>query len=269
MENTEYIDFHIHAYAVKVAEKAVKVLSACPEVEQVYTDGTVLSTRDVLARCGVKYGVVLPIATKPSQTAVINDWAIKHDHGNFICFGTVHPDNDNIEHELERIAAAGLRGIKLHPDYQQCFMFEPKMQPIYRKCEELGLIISLHMGYDPVSTRTRHAMPCDLAEVAGKYPSLKLVGAHLGGMSNWERVLYYLKGADNVWLDTAFCAEFITDEMFIRLIEGFGEDKILLGSDLPWSLPTTQIDMINRQKISDSAKRKIFYENAAKLLKLK
>lgn len=244
------------------------MLSACPEVENVYTDGTVASTRRVLESCGVDRGVVLPIATKPAQTQVINDWAIKHSHGNFICFGTVHPNSDCIESELERLAAAGIRGIKLHPDYQQCFMFEPRMQPIYRKCEELGLIISLHMGYDPVSVRTRHAMPCDLAQTAEKYPALKLVGAHMGGMSNWERVLYYLRGADNVWLDTAFCAEFITDEMFCRLLDCVGEDRILLGSDLPWSLPSVQIDMIRQLDIPDAAKRKIFFDNAAALLGL-
>ncbi|MCH5324762.1 MAG: amidohydrolase [Eubacterium sp.] len=262
-----YIDFHIHAYAEKVAEKAVSVLSQCPEVENVYTDGTVRETRALLDRCGVDFGVVLPIATKPTQTAIINDWAIKHSHDNFICFGTVHPDNDNVEQELERIAEAGLRGIKLHPDYQECYMFDRRMQPIYRKCEQLGLMISLHMGYDPVSNRVRHAMPCDLAEVAEKYPSLTLIGAHMGGMSNWERVLHYVKGASNVYLDTAFCAEFITDGMMCALIDHMGEDRILLGSDLPWSLPTTQIEMIERLDISDEVKQKIYWKNAARLLK--
>lgn len=261
-----YVDFHIHAYAQKIAARAIETLRACPEVECVYTDGTIGSARTALKGGGADIGVVLPIATKPTQTAIINDWAIKHNHGNVFCFGTVHPANDNIEQELERIAQAGLKGIKLHPDYQGFFMFEQCAEPIYKKCEQLGLAVSFHMGYDPVSNRTRRAMPCDLADLAQRHPALTLIGAHMGGMSNWERVLHYIKGADNVYLDTAFCAEFITDEMMMRLIEQFSEDKILLGSDLPWSLPQTQIDMIERLNISDTAKQKIYWQNAARLL---
>ena len=42
----------------------------------------------------------------------------------------------------------------------------------------------------------------------------------------------------------------------------------MFGSDLPWSDPHEEIRMIDRMPISDSAKDKMFYKNAAELLKI-
>lgn len=113
-----------------------------------------------------------------------------------------------------------------------------------------------------------HAMPCDLAEMAEKYPDCKFIGAHMGGMMNWERVLHYIKDTSNIYFDTAYCANFMSDEMFMEMFRAYGEDRILFGSDLPWSYPRDEINMIDRMPISDSAKDKIFYKNAAELLKI-
>ena len=107
-----------------------------------------------------------------------------------------------------------------------------------------------------------------IAEMAKKYPDCTFIGAHMGGMANWERVLYYIKDARNIYFDTAYCAEYMSDEMFMEMFRAYGEDRILFGSDLPWSDPHDEIRMIDRMPISDSAKEKIFYKNAVELLKI-
>ena len=147
-----YIDFHIHAYADEIADRAVQKLKDTAKCEA-YTNGRIDDTRQKLKEWGVDYGVLLPVATKPTQQTTINNWAIAQNHGNIISFGTVHPDSEELDSELERIAAAGLHGVKLHPAYQGHFMFEPCMQRIYKKGGELGLPVILHMGYDPISVR--------------------------------------------------------------------------------------------------------------------
>ena len=240
-----YIDFHIHAYADEIADRAVQKLKDTANCN-VYTNGRIDDTRQKLKEWGIDYGVLLPVATKPTQQTTINNWAKEQNHGNIISFGTVHPDSDELYSELERISSLGLHGVKLHPDYQGHFMFEPCMQRIYEKCGELGLPVILHMGYDPISS----------------------IGAHMGGMANWERVLYYIKDARNIYFDTAYCAEYMSDEMFMEMFRAYGEDRILFGSDLPWSNPHDEIRMIDRMPISDSAKDKMFYKNAAELLKI-
>ena len=178
-----YIDFHIHAYADEIADRAVQKLKDTANCN-VYTNGRIDDTRRKLEEWSIDYGVLLPVATKPTQQTTINNWANEQNHGNIISFGTVHPDSDELCSELERISSLGLHGVKLHPDYQGHFMFEPCMQRIYEKCGELGLPVILHMGYDPISSMTFHAMPADLAEMAKKYPDCTFIGAHMGGMAN-------------------------------------------------------------------------------------
>ena len=78
-------------------------------------------------------GVVLPIATKPTQQTIINDWAAQQQDEILYCYGSVHPDAPDVLEELERIRQLGLHGIKLHPDYQGFFADEPRMLPIYRR----------------------------------------------------------------------------------------------------------------------------------------
>lgn len=177
-----YIDFHIHAYADEIADRAVQKLKDTANCN-VYTNGRIDDTRQKLKEWGIDYGVLLPVATKPTQQTTINNWAKEQNHGNIISFGTVHPDSDELYSELERISSLGLHGVKLHPDYQGHFMFEPCMQRIYEKCGELGLPVILHMGYDPISSMTFHAMP----ETLPKWQRSILI-AHLSGRiwAEWQ-----------------------------------------------------------------------------------
>lgn len=262
-----YIDFHTHAFALSIAQKAIDRLVSVAGI-RCYTDGTISGLRKGLSEWGVDYGVLLPIATKPSQQRTINDWAMKHNHGNIISFGTVHPDAEDCLDELDRIKLAGLKGIKLHPEYQNLFLFQENMYPIYEKCEQLGLMISIHMGFDPLCPQTRHGMPYDLIDIHEKFPNLILIGAHMGGMNNWESVLHYVAGMDNLYLDTAFIANEMDDETLMRLIKAHGSDKILLGSDCPWNETTSEIEIIKRLPISEQEKEMILGETAKKLLQL-
>ena len=68
------IDTHIHAFVDKVAEIAIPKLAKVSGLEPT-TDGTVNSAIDLLDKDGIDYGVVLPIATKPTQQQTINNWA--------------------------------------------------------------------------------------------------------------------------------------------------------------------------------------------------
>lgn len=61
-----YIDFHIHAYADEIADRAVKKLKDTASCEA-YTNGRIDDTRQKLKAWGVDYGVLLPVATKPTQ----------------------------------------------------------------------------------------------------------------------------------------------------------------------------------------------------------
>ena len=133
-----FIDSHIHAFADSIAERAVKKLEETANIKG-YTNGTIKGADELMAKCGVDYGVLLPVATKPTQQTTINNWAKEEYKGRFISFGTVHPFADDACDELDRIKSLGLKGVKLHNDYQGVFIFDECCKPIYKRCEELGL----------------------------------------------------------------------------------------------------------------------------------
>ena len=261
------IDFHIHAFPNDIAERAINTLSEVVNV-QCHTNGTMDDTRRLLEEQRIDYGVLLPIATKPTQQFTINSWAAEQFNGRIISFGTVHPDAPDVEEEIYRIKSLGLKGIKIHPDYQNVFLFEEKMKPIYRLCEELKLPLLMHMGYDPLSPAVRHAMPYHLLTITEEFPKLKIIGAHLGGVFAWEEVLFYLCGRDNIWLDTAHLAGWIEPKLLTAIIKKHGADKILFASDCPWHKPQMELELIETLPLTEAEKERIYWKNATELLEI-
>lgn len=267
-----YIDFHTHAFADKIAEKAIAALTETAEKCEMkpITNGTVADLKDKLTACGITKAVLLPIATKPTQQTVINNWAaeVKKD-SFFLPFGSVHPQAEDWEEELERIKSLGLYGIKFHPDYQNFMVDDECMIPIYRKCAELGLPVSIHAGYDPLSPDLYHCQSEAAARVFDQVPEMTMILAHGGGMRDWDNVEKYLAGQKgNLYFDVSVIANEIPRDQLLRIIKTHGADRILFGSDCPWDLPTNEINMINELPLSDEEKEMIFYKNALRVLKI-
>lgn len=260
------IDFHTHAFADEIAERAIAKLSATAGLPP-QANGTVGDLVQKLDAWGIDRAVLLPIATKPSQQRKINDWAMSVNSDRILAFGSVHPDAQDALDELSRIHALGFKGIKLHPDYQGFFIDDAHLFPIYEKCAQLGLIIVFHAGFDALSPDVIHAVPEASARVAARFPSLTMVLAHLGGFRRWDEVEQHLVG-NNVYLDTAFIADEISDEQALRIIRRHGADKILLASDCPWHTPLQEVSMLRRLPLTDSELALIFHQNAERLLQL-
>lgn len=258
------IDTHIHAFTESIAERALSRLSEAAKITP-STDGTIGGALALLERDKVDYAVLLPIATKPSQQRTINDWVKSVSGGKIIPFGTVHPYSGNAVGEVEYVHSLGFKGLKFHNDHQGVFLFDEKCLPIYRRCEELGLPVVFHMGYDPISPFIHRAMPYDLLWLHEKFPKLKIIGAHLGGMNAWEAVYHYLAGVENIYLDTACTAGRTDDEIFGAIVKKHGAERILFGSDLPWSTPQKEIEQVERLPVTDEEKDRIFCKNAAEL----
>ncbi len=271
-----YIDFHTHAFTETIAPKAMANLtrtmieSDFREKALPVTDGTVGELLIKMKEWNVDKSVILPIATKPSQQHTINNWAksVQEDHPDkLICFGTVHPDAEDALPELERIKEIGLHGVKLHPDYQGFLANDEKAFPIYEKCEELGLPLIFHAGFDVVSPDLIHCTPKMGAEIIERFPRLKLIMAHLGGCDCWDDTEKYLVGK-NVYLDTAFIDGLISDEQALRIFRNHGTDKILFASDCPWHPSTREMGLLDRLPLTDDEKKDISYRNAVKLLEI-
>ena len=261
------IDFHTHAFPEKIAARAVGKLShdcggVCPQ-----TDGTVASLKAEMARDGVDISVVQSIATNPYQMPKVNDHAIAMDEDPaIVAFGSVHPDAPNALEELERIAAAGLKGVKLHPEYQGFYADDGRMKPIYKKISQLGLITLFHTGHDYGFPPPYHAMPEHMKN-ALRWFDTPVVAAHWGGLGCSFQVLEELCGED-IYFDLSFGCGHIPKPTAQAIIDRHGVDKLLFGSDMPWNRPSWEKRLLDSLDLSESDRAKIDYQNAQRLLGL-
>ncbi len=261
------IDFHTHIFPDKIAPKTIEFLSAKSGIKN-NTDGTVTGLYDSMQKSGVDISVVLPVATKPSQFNSINRFACEVNEkyeGNIISFGGLHPYSENYKEELKSIKSMGLKGIKLHPDYQEVFIDDIACKRVIYEASALDLIITVHAGRDIGYPDPVHCPPEKMRSVIDEIKPKKLVLAHLGGWEQWDAVEELLCGQD-VWLDTAFSFEYIEKEQFYRIMEKHGYDRILFSTDSPWS---DQGDYVNRVKEllpDDKIRNAVLGENAWRLL---
>jgi len=263
------IDFHTHAFNDKIAEKAIAKLEIVSN-QKAYSNGKI-DAIDEIAKSGViDKAVLLPVATKPTQQTIINDWAkeMGDKYENIIPFGSVHPFAEDVFEELQRIKEMGLYGVKLHPDYQEFFIDDEKVFKVYEKCAELSLPVIFHAGWDPLSPDIVHAPPKASRKAHDAVPQMTMILAHMGGMKHWEEVLEYIAGLENIYLDTAYTVNFMPTDIFREIVLKHGADKILFGSDFPWHKSNMEKEFIESLDFSDEDKKKILGENARKLLGL-
>ena len=261
------IDFHTHAFPEKIAAKAMGSLSHAAGGLRPQTDGTLASLLTQMDQDGVDIAVVQSIATNPQQQAKVNDFAMEiNAHSRFCAFGSVHPDAPDALEELERIADAGLKGIKFHPEYQQFYANDEKMKPIYRKITELELITLFHAGTDIGFPPPYHAMPEHLLG-ALRWLEGPVVAAHWGGAGCGPEVVDKLCG-ENLYFDLSFGYGVISKPVAQKIIDTHGPDRLLFGSDMPWHRPQWELRLLDTLTLSDTDRQKILHQNAAKLLGL-
>ena len=258
------IDFHTHMFPHAIAGRTIAGLSANVG-KKPWTDGTyeglLKSTKDA----GIDMSVVFPIATKPSQFQTINKFAAQYLEGDIISFGSLHPTDENYRAELQQIKSMGMKGIKLHPDYQDMYFNDIRYKRIVSYATELDLIVSVHAGLDPKSPEDIHCTPKMAAEVIDEVTPTKLVLAHLGGNQMWDEVEDVLVGK-NVYFDTGVIFDYIEEEQFIRIMRTHGADKILFATDSPWADQGKFVDVMKRMPITEAERENVMWRNAARVL---
>ncbi len=262
------IDFHTHAFPDAIAERAIASLVAgCKDSYVPCSDGTSAGLVRNMDRFGVDISVVQPVVTKPSQTRSVNLWAKEISGERLISFGGLHPDTDDYKRDIDFICELGLPGIKLHPEYQFFELDDPKMMKIYDYAISRGLILMFHAGFDPAFPPPIHSSPKKFAEIRRTLGGGTIIAAHLGGLDQWDEVEEHLAG-EEVYLDTSMGFKYYSHEQFLRIVKKHGADKILFGSDSPWSKADEELEIFRSLPLSEEEKELILCGNAKRLLKL-
>ncbi len=214
---------------------------------------------------GVTASVVLNIATNAHQQKSVNDFAAAiSDNQSIFAFGSVFPFSEDALSELERIKEIGLRGVKLHPDYQGFNVDDVRLKPLYKKISQLGLITVFHAGFDYGFAPPYGATPEKMARAIEWFES-PVVAAHWGGINCNEDVIKHLCGK-NVYFDTSFGYGMMPKYYAQKIMELHTPNKMLFGTDTPWHTPEMEIKLLDNLKLSEYDINKIKYKNAQKLL---
>jgi uncharacterized protein len=208
--------------------------------------------------------------TRSSNDALI---ALAKRHPRMIPIGTVHPyDGDAAIAELRRIAAAGVRVLKIHPHTQRFDAADARVLSLVQEAGTLGVTVLM----DNASI-----VPGDcekLFNLALAAPKTTFIFAHLGGFN--FRFWNILKAArtadglfaDNIYFDVSAMAAILADSPieneFVWTIRNVGIDRVLLGSDFPQYSLAANLAALDRLGLSADEVAKIRWKNARRLFRL-
>ena len=160
----------------------------------------------------------------------------------------------------------GFKGVYIHIYGFDIPLSDRKMYPLFAKCAELDIPISMQVGHVLEGMPSEHGRPIHLDQIASDFPTLKMVGAHSG----WPWVEELISACykwDNIYFGIdGWSPKYLKPEIIHFINSRMGQDRCLWGTNgLPWKENLDQVDQIG---LKDQAKRLLLRENAIRLFNL-
>jgi predicted TIM-barrel fold metal-dependent hydrolase len=274
------IDMHMHSYPVEYMGESNLPNPVTGRPSGVASDKELmLATLSEMRR----YNIVKAVTSGPSD--VVNLWRTEEPER---LIGGVYFDELTSLPEVEQLRQqfiSGRLGVlgELVAQHVGLSLNDSLFDPYLTLAEELDIPVGVHTGLGPEGTpytccpkfRVTYGNPVLLEEVLVKHPKLRLYMMH-GGWPYLEETKAIMAVYPQVYADLATINWIIPREEFHEYLKdliraGFGK-RLMFGSDqMVW--PETigmAIEGIESAKfLSKEEKRDIFYNNAARFLKLK
>ncbi|MDR1693209.1 MAG: amidohydrolase family protein [Oscillospiraceae bacterium] len=253
----EIFDAHTHIYPDKIAAKASESIGNFYGMTARYSEGSAEKLLSAGGEYNIRGYMVCSVATVPGQVPSINAFIASQcgERPEFVGFGALHPATPDPGGEIARIRELGLRGLKLHPDFQRFHIDDRAVYPIYEAAQGT-LPILLHMG----DARTDYSRPRRLKTVLEDFPRLTVVAAHLGGWEVWDDAKELLRH-DNVFFDTSSVLPVLPEERATEQILSLGAEKCFFGTDYPaWDIGA-ELTLFFRLNLTRRQREMILSEN--------
>ncbi len=275
------IDFHTHVFSPQVKKNRQKYIDIDPCFAILYSqkDAKIITADELIGamdRDGVDISVIQNIGWTTHEMCVeTNDYileCIARYPGRLIAFCAVQPQAIDVAiPEIKRCANAGAQGIgELRPDTQLFDLTDEEiMTPFTQTLVENNLTLLLHTS-EPVGHMYHGkgtVTPDTLYPFIERYPDLNIVCAHWGGGLPFYTLMPEVKKAfANVYFDTAASPFLYSAEIYRRVAELAGPEKILLGSDFPLMPASRLVNEIMSSDLPEEEKNLILADNARRLL---
>lgn len=277
------VDFHTHIFPPRLREGRAEYVGRDPCFSSLYSEpkAKMATAEELIAsmdEAGIDLSVVLNIGWMSHDLCVqtndyILDSAARYPT-RLIGFCAVQPTAGDLAiAEVERCARAGARGIgELRSDVQGFDLTDREvMKPLVEAALKHDLILLTHAS-EPVGHEYAGKgiiTPGILYRFITAFPDVKLVCAHWGGGLPFYALMPEVERAlANVFFDTAATVFLYHSQIFERMTEIMGSDKILLGTDYPLMGQSRVLTQIESAQLSGQDKAGILGANAAGLLQM-
>jgi predicted TIM-barrel fold metal-dependent hydrolase len=212
------------------------------------------------------------LAGKPQEVRTHNDAliALAEKHPEVQPIATVHPyDGQAALNELARVAARGVKVLKIHAHTQKFDVADPRVLALVKKAGELGVAVLMDNA---------NILPGDsenLFNLAVRAPQTTFVFAHMGAANfRFWNILSLARTADgfgmeNVNFDISgavlLAADSPIEEEFIWTLRNVGIDHVILGSDYPQMSLARTVEAFEKLDFTAEEKEKIRVGNARRL----
>jgi predicted TIM-barrel fold metal-dependent hydrolase len=230
-----------NTYEDPTGEKLLKRMDA------VGIDITVFCVVDNSSLRGFTYEVIRDLNQKVGAIA-------KQFPDRFVAFAGVDPRRPEACDLLRRcLEVFGMKGLKFHPD-NGYYPNNPEAYRLLEILQEAGGVLLTHTGPVVPPDKGKYSHPLLLDDLAGDFPDLKVIAAHMGHYwwREWAGLAYYqpnLFGDLAEWQILAkrnfrlFCEE------LRAILDICGAEKVLFGTDGPIFEPLVPVkEWINMLK---------------------
>lgn len=139
-------------------------------------------------------------------------------------FGQVNPRSPDARATIEACAAAGLRGLKLHPTmHGYHFADHGLLDPIFAACAEHRLVVLVNALDDAF------CHPLAIEEICRNHPDVPVLIAHMGTVWNLMEAIIVAERQQHVYLETSSAQLLDVRTAYGRL----GAERIVMGTDWP------------------------------------
>ncbi len=257
------IDAHAHIYPQKIAAKAVAAVGEFYDYDGMFGAGTPEDLLAIGQSSPISHFIVHSVATTAHSVRTINDFIAQQcrEHPEFIGFGTMHPDCEDMEAEVEHALEQGLHGFKLHPDTQRVNMDDPRLMEFYQIIAGRVPLV-MHTG----DYRFHYSSPEHLVRILKAFPDLVVDAAHMGGWSIYDvgyDVLHEdLLRAERLFVDASSSFAWTGRRHMRELINLWGADRVMYGSDYPMWDPAFELNEMLACGLSDDELELVLWRNA-------
>lgn len=218
---------------------------------------------ELLRSWGVRRFPTLPYAHRPGVAPYLNEWAagFKQDVNESLWSATFFPE-ESAGAYVDTLVRDGVEIFKIHVQVGEFWLDDPLLDPVWDVLSQSGTPIVVHAGSGPVGNPFTGPEP--LARVLERWPTLRLIVAHLGA-PEFQGFFDLADRFGGLHLDTTmvFTDFFLPfpDALRPRLVAL--KDRILFGSDLP-TIPydySHALEGLTRLDLGDDWLRSVLWHN--------